>query len=251
MMSMAKGKRSVEEWKYMFCCKIQPDHHCHHLQKIIMTRTHHNGTHIDKVYVTRLLDEGRYFSLRQTITAPRKQVLIYQMAEGKLLKFQSKPVSINNDELLVIAVFQLFGCTDISGCPYFLFTWLLKALCEVCNWWIKIILFRNDICKVCSLTSMACKTGPLIISIAFISVHFGSFFHFSTSLKQCWDLYSISWFTFWWQEKRSFLHELLPYFSFSQYGWSCTMTATEVTVDSDCETVLYLRFYFHKTGHNE
>ena len=34
-----------------------------------MTRTHNDGTYTDKVYVTKCLDEGRYLSLNQIITA--------------------------------------------------------------------------------------------------------------------------------------------------------------------------------------
>ena len=62
-----------------------------------MTRTHHNDTHTDKEYATRFLNEGRCFSLRQTITASSKQVSMAQITEGTLLKFQSEPVSIHKD----------------------------------------------------------------------------------------------------------------------------------------------------------
>ena len=64
-----------------------------------MTRTHHNGTHNDKEYVTRFLDEGRYFFLRQTTTPSGIQVSIYQMTDWdwELLKFHSKTVSIKKE----------------------------------------------------------------------------------------------------------------------------------------------------------
>ena len=38
-------------------------------KQLAMTRTHNDGTYTDKVYVTKFLDEGRYLSVHQIITA--------------------------------------------------------------------------------------------------------------------------------------------------------------------------------------
>ena len=39
-------------------------------KQLAMTRAHNDCTYTDKVYVTKFLDEGRYLSLHQIITAP-------------------------------------------------------------------------------------------------------------------------------------------------------------------------------------
>ena len=136
--------------KTELCCTLEPNHHYHHLQ----TSCHDTDPY---------LEADIYPFIRSSLRQ-----------DGKLPKFQWKPVSIHKDGDCCF----LIECRDISIWSCSIFIWLLRVLCGVCNWCINTTLYRNGVCKVCSVTSMACKTEPLIISITFISIHFRTYSHF-------------------------------------------------------------------------